>query len=134
MGGGADACAQIAACRRGMNAALQYVDHLRDVLALGMMNSGDWPIQREGFDCTACAQQIQLRIGGDIVRITPTEGQSLGPSKNNPQGSWVYHDAVVQKGKVYDSYTGPNGLTPDEYMAQWEYAEAIDFGAISEDG
>jgi hypothetical protein len=51
----------------------------------------------------------------------------LGSSENNPAGNWVYHDVVVQNGRIYDSFTGPEGLSPEEYMEQFDWAEGIDF-------
>ncbi|MHA3946548.1 DUF6531 domain-containing protein [Cellulomonas bogoriensis] len=88
-----------------------------------------WPVQ-QGGNCTQCAQQIQRTMGGEIVTIKPNApGASvLGPSANNPAGNWTYHDVVVRNGRVYDSFTGPNGMPLDRFKSQFEYWDAIDFG------
>lgn len=86
-----------------------------------------WPTQ-QGGNCKACAEQIQSQIGGDMVRITPRGGRVLGPSTNNPHGDWFDHWVVVRDGRVYDSFTGPRGMTPGQYKAQFEYNDAINFG------
>jgi len=35
---------------------------------------------------------------------------------------------VVSEGRVYDSFTGYQGLPIEKYKALWEYADAINFG------
>jgi hypothetical protein len=52
----------------------------------------------------------------------------LGPSTNNPAGNWSFHEVVVKDGMVYDSFTGPDGLSPADFEAQFLYYDAIDFG------
>lgn len=95
---------------------------------------GSWPIQGNGDqdprfstgpDCTDCALDIQAQIGGQIYRMQRPPGPNgeeypLGRSDNNPDGDWFYHDVVVNDGRVYDSFTGPEGMTPGDFMAQWD--------------
>ena len=75
-----------------------------------------------------CAARIQGQIGGKLVTITPREGRVLGSSKNNPDGDWGYHAVVVKGGRVYDSYTGPQGMPIEQYKSQFKHREVIDFG------
>jgi hypothetical protein len=79
--------------------------------------------------CENVARQIQGHIGGDIRRITPTDPNAnfLGPYRgHNP--AWAYHEVVVKEGRVYDAFTGHEGLPIAEYKALWEYGDAIKFG------
>lgn len=48
----------------------------------------------------------------------------LGPG---PQ-LWTYHEVVVKGDRVYDGFTGPNGLPIDQFKSQFTYADDIDFG------
>lgn len=105
------------------------------MIFLGRSGSGvSWPRQGPGHDCEACAREIQAQIGGEVVKITPdqnlTEGAfRLGPSTNDPEGQWEYHYAVLKDGRYYDSFTGPEGMTADEYRANWgDTADLIRFG------
>ena len=38
------------------------------------------------------------------------------------------HEVVVREGRVYDAFTGHQGLTISEYKALWEHHEVINFG------
>jgi hypothetical protein len=87
-----------------------------------------WPRQ-QGGNCLECATRIKGEIGGDIVHITPRGAPRLGASTHDPNGMWSEHYAVVKGGLVYDGTTGPSGLTPSQYKAQWgENAPYINFG------
>ncbi|MEU7825493.1 polymorphic toxin-type HINT domain-containing protein [Catellatospora sp. NPDC049133] len=91
-----------------------------------------WPKQ-EGGNCYKCALKIQKKLGGgEIVYIKPKQGSFLGTSTHNPDGDWTHHYVVVKDGRVYDGTTGKNGLTPDQFKAQWngkfDYRDNIDFG------
>lgn len=77
--------------------------------------------------CESVAKQIQKLIGGDIKRITPSGGPTLGGYRgSNP--AWAYHEVVVKEGRVFDAFTGSSGATIDEFKALWEYPDAINFG------
>ena len=41
---------------------------------------------------------------------------------------WGHHEIVVKDGRVYDAFTGHQGMATDEYKSLWEYADAINFG------
>jgi len=99
------------------------------VLVHNCPGESSWPTPTQS-NCEQCAQDIQNQIGGNIVRVTPSEGSVLGPSANNPVGDWVFHDVVVNGGRVYDGFTGPDGLSPQEFMSQFEYAGGINFGGM----
>jgi hypothetical protein len=60
-----------------------------------------------------------------VMRIEPTRGQSLGPSKNNPGGDWQFHDVVLKNGRIYDSFTGSSGMPVSEYMRQFSYVDDL---------
>jgi RHS repeat-associated protein len=77
--------------------------------------------------CEAIAKQIQLHIGGDIVRITPQGAPMLGAFRGKNWG-WGHHEVVVKDGRVYDITTGHLGLSIEEYKKLWQYGDAINFG------
>lgn len=84
--------------------------------------------RRGQFNVAATAHKV---MGGERVVIKPPEGSGarfLGPSKNNPAGDWTYHEVVINSGRVYESFTGPNGMPVDEYKAQFDYSDALNFG------
>jgi hypothetical protein len=89
-----------------------------------------WPKSNaNNSNCDSVAKRIQKIIGGDVVTIKPKPpAPRLGPSVNDPSGAWYYHVAVVKDGRVYDAFTGPAGLAPDDFRRQWRYRDAIDFG------
>jgi hypothetical protein len=77
--------------------------------------------------CDVAAKQIQKQIGGTVVRITPRSDPTLGAYRRKNWG-WAYHEVVVKEGRVYDAFTGGEGLPIDKYKALWEYADHIHFG------
>jgi len=90
--------------------------------------------------CENVARQIQKIIGGEIKRIKPTNPKEplLGgftqkfDSNGKPMGyhntGWSHHEVVVKDGRVYDAFTGSEGLAIDDYKKLWEYAKDITFG------
>jgi hypothetical protein len=40
---------------------------------------------------------------------------------------WAYHEVVVRDGRVYDAFTGHQGLTIGAYKALWTEHGAINF-------
>ncbi|WIX79247.1 RHS repeat-associated core domain-containing protein [Amycolatopsis carbonis] len=79
-------------------------------------------------NCKECAQKIQDRIGGQIYHVKDSEGApGLGPSTNDPNGSWTEHYAVIKDGTAYDAFTGPEGMPIDQYRAQWQYGDYLSF-------
>ena len=83
-----------------------------------------WPVPTMS-NCLACAHEIQKIIGGDIIHIKGAN--SLGPSAHDPHGSWTHHYAVVKDDVFYDGFTGPNGIPFEQYKAQWEYGDYLNF-------
>ncbi len=83
------------------------------------------PGSRSG--CEECALDIQNKIGGDIVRITPDGAPSLGGYRGK-NWEWSHHDVVVRDGRVYDAFGPRGGLSISDYKAQFQYPEAINFG------
>jgi hypothetical protein len=83
------------------------------------------PACRNG--CESVARQIQKQIGGEMKRITPPRGARLGPF-GGKDWEWNYHEVVVKDGRVYDAFTGGQGLPIDKYKELWLYANGIDFG------
>jgi hypothetical protein len=94
----------------------------------GAQRAGEprWPVPTAS-NCSQCAVKIQKIIGGEIKTIR-SPGPVLGPSKHNRDGDWGYHDVVVLNGRVYDGFTGRNGLPINEFKAQFDYADVINFG------
>jgi hypothetical protein len=77
--------------------------------------------------CDDVAKQIQKHIGGEVKRILPAEGQFLGAYRgHNPR--WYFHEVVVKDGRIYDAFTGHQGLAINEYKKLWEFADKINFG------
>jgi len=87
----------------------------------------EWPVG-EASNCEVCAKKIQDLIGGQVKRIAGQGAPRLRPSPANPGGDWAFHEVVVNGGKVYDAFTGPEGMPIDAYKSQFEYADEIDFG------
>ncbi len=88
-----------------------------------------WPAYEGWGNCEECAVQIQRILGGGrMIKISPPPGAPfLGPSSNNPGDEpWAYHYAVEKDGRMYDSFTGPEGLPAQEYEEQFEYWDAFD--------
>lgn len=88
---------------------------------------GQWPTPTAS-NCTQCAIDIQKLVGGERVAIRPPSGTRLGPSRNDPYGEWRYHEAVVKDGRVYDGFTGRAGMSMDDFRAQFEYGDVLQFG------
>lgn len=78
--------------------------------------------------CESVARQIEKQIGGEVKRILPkADGLQLGPHRGHSPG-WYHHEVVVKDGRVYDLFTGHEGLLIAEYKKLWEYADSIHFG------
>jgi hypothetical protein len=85
------------------------------------------PACRNG--CERVASQIQKHTGGEIKRIVPADpsARNLGAYRKHDLG-WFHHEVVVKEGRVYDAFTGHEGLPIDEYKSLWQYRDAINFG------
>ncbi|MCL1842026.1 MAG: hypothetical protein FWF75_09870, partial [Propionibacteriaceae bacterium] len=58
----------------------------------------------------------------------------LGASVNDPVGNWSYHEAVLKNGRIYDAYTGSEGKPISEYLAQWQYPDAVKYTIVGKNG
>jgi hypothetical protein len=74
---------------------------------------------------------IQKIIGGDRAVLEPAGGAPrLGPSANDPYGSWTYHEFVVKNGMAYDGFTGRAGMKLDDFLSQFEYGSDLSFRTL----
>lgn len=84
--------------------------------------------------CESAARQIQSHTGGEIRRIRPIAIQGTNPETlflgayRGHNTGWHYHEVVVKADRVYDAFTGYQGLPVEEYKALWELRDAIHFG------
>ena len=82
--------------------------------------------------CEGVAKQIKGIVGGDIKRIVPKQGQVLGGFGKPGQwayGEWAYHEVVVRDRRVFDAFTGHEGMSIEQYKSLWRYADAIILGS-----
>jgi len=78
--------------------------------------------------CDDVAKQIQKHIGGEVKTIVPSEpGVFLGPYRGHDI-MWGYHKVVVKDGRVYDAFTGHQGMAINDYKKLWQHADSIKFG------
>ncbi|MGY0060086.1 DUF6531 domain-containing protein [Streptomyces sp. LZ34] len=75
--------------------------------------------------CEDVAREIQRRIGGERMRITDSMGAPQLGKYRGQDTFWGHHDVLVKNGRVYDSWTGRQGESMDEYLAHWEYGEYL---------
>jgi hypothetical protein len=80
--------------------------------------------------CDEFAAELQQQIGGRIHSFVPPAGAPwLGDYALKPASEfWGHHTVVVRDGRVYDQFTGSDGLPIDEWKALWDYGDDIDFG------
>jgi hypothetical protein len=82
--------------------------------------------------CEYVAEQIRQIVGGETKTILPKGGApflgGIGGGGKWYNEDWAYHTVVVKGGRVYDAFTGHQGLSIGAYKRLWRYAEAIDFG------
>lgn len=45
-----------------------------------------------------------------------------------PAEHWFHHTVVVRNGRVYDAFTGSQGIPIDKYKAMWEMGDILKFG------
>ena len=99
----------------------------RQVLAPDWMPAAsNDPAFRSG--CEDCAEQIKNHIGGAVVTIKPQAPARLLGAFAGVNHGWRYHSVVVKDGRAYDAFTGSKGLGIADYLALWQYPDAIDFG------
>jgi len=85
------------------------------------------PLCRNG--CEEVAAKIESMIGGEIRRIQATDGRNglLGRYRGANTG-WHHHEVVVKDGRVYDAFSGHEGVTIEEFKGLWQYPDGLDFG------
>lgn len=94
--------------------------------------AGDTPVLAHNAGCDEWADAFISASGGQKVTFTPPAGGRVFPEGtylNQPPGeAWFHHTVVVRGGKVFDQWN-PNGISIQEYKAQWgDMADEIDFG------
>jgi len=90
----------------------------------------NWPRQDPNIgNCESVAREIQRQSGGEMLRITPKEGDYLGDSTNHiGRQPWSYHVVVVKDGRVFDGTTGPQGMLIADYKAMFKFAVDLSWG------
>jgi hypothetical protein len=92
----------------------------------------DWeplPVTKipQSYGCDEVADKVVREIGGERGRIEPSvEETVLGPYRG-VHAPWYYHTVVVLDGRVYDAFTGRDGVPIEEYKDLWQYRDDIDF-------
>ena len=66
-------------------------------------------------------------MGGKPVTITAARGARLGGFAGR-QPRWASHTVVVSRGRVYDSYTGIQGMLIEDYKKLWQFPGDLNFG------
>ncbi len=93
--------------------------------------AGTSPVLVHNAGCDEFAEKTHKRIGGEIKTFTGPAGSArpIGSRyKLDPDEEvWFHHTVVVKDGRVYDQYTGDNGMSIDEWKEQWEPND-LDFG------
>ncbi len=84
-------------------------------------------VMASGCDDVAAALQEILGENAIKIRIVPKKGRWLGSFVGKPV-RWAYHHVVVKGGRVYDAYTGVDGMPIEAYKALFENAADIEFG------
>ncbi|WP_042389513.1 hypothetical protein [Streptacidiphilus melanogenes] len=74
-------------------------------------------------NCEACALEIQQRLGGGRIieisnRVMPFGG--ILNYRGESESGWKVHYAVEMDGMVFDDWTGRDGETMEEYMANFD--------------
>ncbi|WSQ99535.1 polymorphic toxin-type HINT domain-containing protein [Streptomyces sp. NBC_01210] len=86
--------------------------------------AGGTPVLVHNAGCDDFADKLQAKIGGEIYTLTPKDGlPALGDYKLAGE-SWGHHTVIVKDGKVYDQFTGKDGMPIDEWKGKWAYPDA----------
>jgi hypothetical protein len=62
-----------------------------------------------------------------VKTIVPKTDPTLGAYRGK-NWEWSFHEVVVKDGRIYDAFTGGQGLPISEYKALWEFSDYINFG------
>ncbi|HVX91228.1 MAG TPA: thrombospondin type 3 repeat-containing protein, partial [Candidatus Paceibacterota bacterium] len=79
------------------------------------------------FGCERVAKQIRNLIGGEIKTIVPKDARYL-PEFQGESTGWYSHTLVVKDGRVYDAFTGYEGLPIEQYKGLWNGQGEINWG------
>jgi hypothetical protein len=89
--------------------------------------AGATPVLVHNAGCDEFADKLQQKIGGEIWTLTPKAPfPALGDYKLANE-SWGHHTVVVKDDRVYDQFTGREGMPMDEWRAQWDYPDDHDW-------
>lgn len=69
------------------------------------------------------ADVLQQEIGGEIWTLDPRAPFSALGDYKLANESWGHHTVVVKDGRMYDQFTGRDGMPMGEWEAQWDYPE-----------
>lgn len=95
------------------------------------MLAGSTPVLVHNAGCDDFAAKLQKKMGGEIWTITPKDGlPSLGDYKLANE-SWGHHTFVLKDGRVYDQFTGPDGMPLDQWKTEWSYPDDHDWTLVS---
>ena len=73
-----------------------------------------------------CWDKRQLRSRPCAAEgVVPRATRSLSWKKS---WGWSYHEVVVKEGRVYDAFTGGEGVAIADYKSLWEFPDHINFG------
>ncbi|MFC8827583.1 Hint domain-containing protein [Streptomyces sp. NPDC057137] len=99
------------------------VDDIHTYYAL----AGATPVLVHNAGCDEFADELQQRMGGEIWTLTPKAPfPALGDYKLAKE-SWGHHTVVVKNGRVYDQFTGGDGMPIDAWRRQWDWPDDHDW-------
>jgi pretoxin HINT domain-containing protein len=91
--------------------------------------AGRTPVLVHNAGCDEWAAAYAGVSGGTQKTFRPPGGAPmLGKYRLSPNEDWGHHSVVVKDGRVFDQFTGPQGVPINEWKKLWEYGDVIDFG------
>ena len=87
-------------------------------------------------ECEACAAEIleTLGEGAQIVRIeVPSvrpQGTPFTGTYRGQESGWVFHEVVIQEGRVFDDFGPRNGVPVGDWFDLWEGLNDLDLEAF----
>ncbi len=87
-------------------------------------------------ECEACAEDIVATLGegAQIVRIeVPSvrpQGTPFTGTYRGQDSGWVFHEVVIQEGRVFDAFGPRNGVPVDDWFDLWEGLNDLDLEAF----
>ncbi|MFF3911113.1 polymorphic toxin-type HINT domain-containing protein, partial [Streptomyces sp. NPDC001848] len=93
--------------------------------------AGSTPVLVHNAGCDEFAAKLQKKMGGEIWTITPKDRlPSLGDYKLANE-SWGHHTFLVKDDRVYDQFTGPDGMPIEQWKTEWAYPEDHEWTLVS---